>query len=403
MSERNALAIKYRVETLLASNLSGTALEADTAKWTREIDDSLADKLARVGLIPKRTSSGTITTGDLTKRFIASNASTKESTKIVWRRCQRLLVAYFGEERSIDSITVGDARDFREWMLREGNQKQPGTGLEENTVRKMCSVAAQFFGNAIDREWLLKNPFAVKGIPRTVRENRSREFIVTPEMAEKVLAACPDAEWRLIFALSRYGGLRCPSEHMALRWSDVLWDRDRIIVTAPKTEHHEGKGTRVIPIFPELRPHLEQAFDEAEPGTEFLINRYRSSESNLRTQLNRIIRRAGLTPWAKPFHTLRATRETELAHEHPIHVVCEWIGNSMTVAARHYLSVTETDFRKAAQNPAQYTAVYSSKDSQLSKPGNEETPVFPGFATRCKLLPRKGMDVTGLEPVTSSV
>ena len=33
---------------------------------------------------------------------------------------------------------------------------------------------------------------------------------MTRELAEKVLAACPDAEWRLIFALSRYAGLRCP-------------------------------------------------------------------------------------------------------------------------------------------------------------------------------------------------
>ncbi len=28
-------------------------------------------------------------------------------------------------------------------------------------------------------------------------------------------------QWRLIFALSRYGGLRCPSEHLALRWGHI--------------------------------------------------------------------------------------------------------------------------------------------------------------------------------------
>ena len=52
----------------------------------------------------------------------------------------------------------------------------------------------------------------------SVKENRSRDYFVTRDEAKAVLNACPDAEWKLIFALSRYGGLRCPSEHLELRW-----------------------------------------------------------------------------------------------------------------------------------------------------------------------------------------
>ena len=48
-----------------------------------------------------------------------------------------------------------------------------------------------------------------------------------------------------------------------------------------KTEHHEGKASRVIPIFPELRPHLEAAWEQAEPGTEYVITRYRDAGQNL--------------------------------------------------------------------------------------------------------------------------
>ncbi len=106
---------------------------------------------------------------------------------------------------------------------------------------------------------------------------------------------------------------------------------------SPKTEHHEGKESRIIPIFPELRPHLEAVWEEAEPGTVHVINRYRDARQNLRTQLTRIIKRAGLEPWPKLFHNLRATRETELAQEYPIHVVCEWIGNTAAIAQKHYL------------------------------------------------------------------
>jgi hypothetical protein len=58
------------------------------------------------------------------------------------------------------------------------------------------------------------------------------------------------------------------------------------------------------------------------------VTRYRDADQNLRTQMLRIIRRAGLTPWPKPFHNLRASRETELAEEYPVHVVCKRIGNT---------------------------------------------------------------------------
>ena len=59
------------------------------------------------------------------------------------------------------------------------------------------------------------------------------------------------------------------------------WERGRIIVHSPKTEPHEGGESRQIPIFPELRPYLEEAWEQAEPGTEFVITRYRDSNANL--------------------------------------------------------------------------------------------------------------------------
>ena len=75
-------------------------------------------------------------------------------------------------------------------------------------------------------------------------------------------------------------------------------------------------------MFPELRTYLEECFDLAEPGSEFVVTRCRNTNANLRTQLLRIIRRAGVQPWPKLFQNLRGTRETELADDFPIHVVC---------------------------------------------------------------------------------
>jgi hypothetical protein len=42
-------------------------------------------------------------------------------------------------------------------------------------------------------------------------------------------------------------------------------------------------------------------FDRAEPGTVHVVTRTRSVESNWRTTFRKIVTRAGLTIWEKPF------------------------------------------------------------------------------------------------------
>ena len=140
------------------------------------------------------------------------------------------------------------------------------------------------------------------------------------------------SQWKLIIALARYGGLRCPSEVLALTWADVDWEQGRITVTSAKTKK-QGKAYRVIPLFPELRPLLEQAFEEAEEGALYVITKYRQRNANLRTQFERILKRAGIDPWERLFQNLRASCETELANEYPLHVVTAWLGNTEKVAS----------------------------------------------------------------------
>jgi hypothetical protein len=79
----------------------------------------------------------------------------------------------------------------------------------------------------------------------------------------------------------------------ALRWGDIDWEHDRITVHSVKTEHHEEKASRVIPLFGQLRPYLEEAFDHAEAGTEYVITRYRDI---LRVPAEAGVRLAGFEP-----------------------------------------------------------------------------------------------------------
>lgn len=77
-----------------------------------------------------------------------------------------------------------------------------------------------------------------------------------------------------------------------------------------------------------------------------MITRYREG-ANLNPHFRRIIKRAGLTPWDRTWHNLRASRQTELAATFPLHTVCAWIGNTKAIAAGHYLQVTDADWTRA--------------------------------------------------------
>ena len=372
VSHRTAEGIKVRVESLVTASITGS-MDDETARWVAERDEALIDKLVAVGLVPKRESA--MLTAFI-NGYIASRVDVKPRTLMKYHAVRDSLIAFFGADRSLRSINAGEADDWRLQRLADG--------LAENTVRRQIAVAKLFFTGAKRKRLIPENPFS--GLKAAIRANPARFYYITQEEAEKVIEACPDGQWRLLFALARYGGLRVPSEPLALRWADVDWERNRVTVHSPKTEHHPGGESRVIPLFPELRPYLEEAWELAEPGTEWIITRYRDSNANLRTQLNRIIAKAGLTVWPKLFQNLQSTRETELAQRYPLHVVCKWLGNSQPVAARHYLQVTDAHFEQAirdgagaVQNPVQQA---HANPCNLKKP-QQKTPVLPGFARGC--------------------
>jgi integrase len=406
-TDERAREIRAKVKQLNADAITGQAWAPETARWVARQDHALYDKLAAVGLVPPREVAGPKTLAAFLDAYIESRGN-KPTTITNLRGARRWLVEYFGADRRLDSITPGDADEFRAWLSKQPHRRSSKKGrkkkgqklLHENTARRICGRAKQFFRAAVRKRLIIESPFGdMQGV--SVQANKEREFFVGRSVAEKVLAACPDNQWKLLFALSRYGGLRCPSEHLALKWGDVDWEHNRITIRSPKTEHHEGKASRVIPLFPELRPYLEAVFDEASEGTEFVITRYRDTNANLRTQLQRILTRAGVAAWPKLFQNLRSTRETELTDEgFPQHVVCAWLGNSPKVAHKHYLQVTDAHFEAATAAPTAPNVVQPTVPGR-SKVGNSPQRTCKNSEKNAdsRKTRRLKMTPTGLEPV----
>ncbi|MFO0969293.1 MAG: tyrosine-type recombinase/integrase [Gemmataceae bacterium] len=372
--------IKERVEYLLAAKRSRLALDAETASWLGSIGDELHAKLARVKLVEARRPKEALDLrlDPFLRAYIDKRQDVKPQTRHNLDVARRRLVAFLGAERDIRTITAGDAES---WLFLLRSKYADGTASQSlKKVRQMFQSAVRF-------EYVPKNPFADLKAPKEA--NPERQHFIDRETIQKAIDACPDAEWKLLLALSRYGGLRCPSEHLSLTWGDVDWERGRVRVHAPKLEHNEAGGDRWIPLFPELRPFLEEAFEQAPEGAVWIINRYRRKNSNLRTQFERILCRAGVKPWPRLFHNLRASRQTELTADYPVHVVCAWIGNSALIAQKHYLQVRDEDFERAArgalqkavQQPAETPLESVRNGPQEEKREEEPDPVFAGKTT----------------------
>ena len=253
----------------------------------------------------------------------------KPNTKVFFGHVRTNLIDVFGAERPLDSLTAGDADDFRRALLRQGEtpadtnpdtKQQKPRKLAPVTIARRGRMVRTYFRDAVKRKLIDTNPFEdIGGGPKS---NSERQRFIDQPTIEKVIAQCPNAEWRLLVALSRFGGLRIPSEACLLRWRDVDWSESRLLIHSPKTEHHSGKGTRAVPIFAELRPYLDEVFDTATKGFEqradpdglVLTSLHRDAATrrdwksiNLRTRFE-IIKRAGLATWPRLWHNLRASR-----------------------------------------------------------------------------------------------
>ncbi len=340
MAER----ICVHIESLLAHKITNQPLDKATADWVSELDQSLRSKIAKRGLIKE---AHVLSLGDFLNDFVLTRKSVQNSTKEVWNQTIRELTAFFGAKKLLSDISVGDARNFKDHLLSKK--------LAPTTVEKRLGFARQFFNSAVDHGFLDANPF--RGVAHSgsgAIKNRQKYI---PAAIVKDIINIADRDWKIIIALCRFGGLRCPTEVLSLQWKDINWDKHEMTVLSPKTARYSGKESRVIPIFKELRPFLIEAKENALPGQTHVVggNFLQKSKGdkkwrniNLRKPFQSLITKAGYSSWPKLFHNLRASCETDQLDSSPLHVVAEWFGHSIEVAKTHYALMKDIHFLKAA-------------------------------------------------------
>ena len=369
---------KEHVEHLLDRVAKGLPPEKPTADWLDGAGKKYRNKLAKSGLVESATKrkARDLTLAAWIDEYFAERTDAKKSTHGTYKRAKSKLLTYFGKKKRLRNITVADAKKWRVWVKTKSNERDKNNkACSEETTRRMTGIAKLLFNEAVERGLVESNPF--KGLASTAMGNEKRKHFVAADVIETCMDHCPCDDWKLILALCRYGGLRCPSELVRLRWSDVDLPGGRMTINATKTEHHAAGGVRVCPIFPELRPYLETAWDNLpDDGTaEWVINRYRRPDQNLHETFKKILTRAGIQPWPRLFQNLRASRETELMARYPVKDVASWLGNSVPTAMKHYAMATDEAFKAASDPNGQTVSKTETKDTSAggsscgSKPG----------------------------------
>ncbi len=335
MAKRQGEWWRSLVEDLLQAQAAGGVVTKDLASRVAKITADMLGRLANLGLIEPPTPDEALELGKVVDRFIELHEG-EESTKTVIRRCRRHLVKHFGEAKRIDTITKTDADDWDTYLK---------TKLSKATRGRTIKTGKQIFKWAVKRDLIHESPFSELKGNKSI--NQERIVFVDRPTIQRVIDQCPDNEWKLLIALSRYGGLRCPTEHLELKWSDINWERGVMTVRSPKTKRYPNGASRVVPLFRELRPYLDVCFHDPGADPIHVIARYRNTNANLRTQLERYITRAGVKVWPKLFQNLRASRATELKSSLPAHTAAKIMGHSIEVAANHYWQMTDADIDAA--------------------------------------------------------
>lgn len=284
--------------------------------------------------------------GDYLDHYLKMRKSELQpATLELHRQTGEYLKAYFGPGRRLNSIQRPDGRAFKA-ALADGDLAGAGRIeiLSESSVHLHIRNARKMFGVALEDDTIPSNPFdkiAGKAPPaKGFHEVTENEFDKLMENAEP--------NWRLLLAICYHAGLR-RGEAVNLRWNLIDWERSRLKVIANCEWRPKDRDCRTVPMVPELRAILLEAFEQADTGAEKVIPDGSIIGRDTHKPFTRLCNRAGVKVWSRPFQTLRKTRATIWARVYPQHVVSEWLGHAqITTTSQYYLQISDREYDHAA-------------------------------------------------------
>jgi integrase len=363
-----AKTIAAHLERLKLATETGTLAAPETLRWSQVVSPRIRSQLARWGLIELGHNSGEIpsTIGDYTRHYLETRPDLAASTLKRLKNSRQHLLKTWPAATSLASITPGDCDRFARTIRSKFQPSHAG---------KTIGDARQFFAAAVRDKKIADNPFA--GISCAQPHDRTREAYISRQ-ATAVLLTNADPFFAALIAAARFGGLRVPSEPLELQWTDIDWQNNRFTVRSRKTKNY-ANATRVVPLFPELLPHLRLLQELAFDGSINVFDRARSSAATTwRDNLLKIITSSGQQPWDKLWQNLRASCRTDLNGTFPDHVVSSWMGHSSKIGKLHYDRIHEEHYAAAVGQSAGHQQVNCGAPGGAPAPTTTDTTRQPG-------------------------
>ncbi len=223
--------------------------------------------------------------------------------------------------------------------------------LSPTTIARRLGSARCILQDAVRERLLSSNPWRTV-TQRTGNVGARRVYVPVGDIL-RVIETAPNVYWRLLIALAR---LEAYVYHLRPYPCGGATSSGRKIGSRCPVRRHPTRASR-IESFRCSRPYLEDLWEITPPGREYVFPddwRWRSqgpngwASANFRTTFEKIIRRAGVEPWPKLWHNLRASFEGDLATDFPLATVTKWLGNTPSIALRHYVDPTDKTFELAA-------------------------------------------------------
>jgi integrase len=301
------------------------------------------------------------------------SASTFKSYSVYWKT---YLLPHFNHTRTL-----------RDYESRHGNRliETLCSKYSENTVMHARALCSAIFALAKTHGYLpngSSNPW--RDIKRTVAAQPVKETIAyTQKEVELIMDALNNIEGReeysakvagMMIAICFYGGLR-PSEAAGLKWEDVDFDKNRMLIRAAFVagsfkETTKTKKSRYVSFFPQLRDRLQLWAMDARRGQDVELtgwvfpNQSDSNPINVNDLGARVIKTTckkfglkwhGLYACRRGFGTLLYLAGCTLAE------VADAMGNSPEVVFENYFKDKESTL--GAQAVAKTAAAMSGRQN----------------------------------------
>jgi len=295
--------------------------EPPSIRTTEQLGEGpLRTKLEECGLLPAAKADVPLLVADICEHWLADvrGRCAKKTHRSYAATCGKLL-DFTGPTYPLSKFNRACVDGFAN-QLRQSTLSDASIKTHLRQLRALAKYAAE-------KDWI--DAISFKGLRvGSVATSTKRRTFIDDDVTTLVLGYCPDAETRVWFALMRFGGLRCPSETLALQWSD-LGDDGWMHVPDKKR-----RRLRPVPIVPELQAEFDRLRKEVPDAAGRVIT---FSEHNRHRRFKAILAAAGISLWPKLFQTLRRSRESSWRREGiPAHVVSKWVGHSKVVGDEHY-------------------------------------------------------------------